>query len=124
MQKRDFSKSSPPPRYLLFGLDFHKQVISLNLITDIDQDSLHHSGCHCRDGRFHFHGRQGHHWFSFFDLVSGLNFETDNNTEAGCRFLEWRMREGDTLEQAIEASFRELDGFYTFLMATGVRPLG
>ena len=48
----------------------------------------------------------------------GIAFETDNDTEAGCRFLEWRMREGDTLEQAIEKSFRVLDGFYTFLMAT------
>ena len=48
----------------------------------------------------------------------GIAFETDNDTEAGCRFLEWRMREGDTLEQAIETSFRELDGFFTFLMAT------
>ena len=48
----------------------------------------------------------------------GIEFETDNDTEAGCRFLEWRMREGDTLEQAIETSFAELDGFFTFLMAT------
>lgn len=48
----------------------------------------------------------------------GIEFETDNDTEAGCRFLEWRMREGDTLEQAIETSFNELDGFFTFLMAT------
>lgn len=48
----------------------------------------------------------------------GIVFETDNDTEAGCRFLEWRMREGDTLEQAIETSFSELDGFFTFLMAT------
>jgi glutamate synthase domain-containing protein 1 len=51
----------------------------------------------------------------------GIAFETDNDTEAGCRFLEWRMREGDTLEQAIETSFSELDGFYTFLMATADR---
>ncbi len=27
----------------------------------------------------------------------GIEFETDNDTESGCRFLEWRMREGDTL---------------------------
>ena len=51
----------------------------------------------------------------------GIEFETDNDTEAGCRFLEWRMREGDTLEQAIETSFSELDGFFTFLMATADR---
>jgi len=51
----------------------------------------------------------------------GIEFETDNDTEAGCRFLEWRMREGDTLEQAIESSITELDGFFTFLMATADR---
>lgn len=51
----------------------------------------------------------------------GIHFETDNDTEAGCRFLEWRMSEGDTLEEAIEASFEVLDGFYTFLMATADR---
>ncbi len=50
-----------------------------------------------------------------------IRFETDNDTEAGCRFLEWRMREGDTLEQAIETSFSELDGFFTFLMAAADR---
>lgn len=48
----------------------------------------------------------------------GIEFATDNDTEAGCRFLEWRMREGDTLEQSIQTSFNELDGFFTFLMAT------
>ena len=26
----------------------------------------------------------------------GMHFETDNDTEAACRFLEWRLREGDT----------------------------
>jgi len=51
----------------------------------------------------------------------GVHFETDNDTEAACRFLEWRMREGDTLEQAIEKAFEELDGFYTLLMATSSR---
>ncbi len=51
----------------------------------------------------------------------GIAFETDNDTEAGCRFLEWRMQQGDTLEEAIRASFDELDGFFTFLMATADR---
>ena len=31
------------------------------------------------------------------------------------------MSEGDTLEQAIEASFSVLDGFFTFLIATADR---
>jgi glutamate synthase domain-containing protein 1 len=48
----------------------------------------------------------------------GIHFETDNDTEAACRFLEYRMREGDDLEAAIQRGFEELDGFYTFLMGT------
>jgi len=48
----------------------------------------------------------------------GIKFETDNDTEAACRFLEWRMREGDGLETALQKGFEELDGFYTFLMGT------
>ncbi len=48
----------------------------------------------------------------------GIHFETDNDTEAACRFLEWRLREGDDLELALQKGFEELDGFYTFLMGT------
>jgi amidophosphoribosyltransferase len=48
----------------------------------------------------------------------GITFDTDNDTEAATRFLEWRMREGDDLETALVKGFEELDGFYTFLMGT------
>ena len=48
----------------------------------------------------------------------GIHFETDNDTEAACRFLEWRLREGDELEAALQHGFAALDGFYTFLMGT------
>ena len=48
----------------------------------------------------------------------GIHFETDNDTEAACRFLEWRLREGDTLHTALQKGFEALDGFYTFLMGT------
>ena len=48
----------------------------------------------------------------------GIHFDTDNDTEAACRFLEWRLREGDTLPHALQKGFEELDGFYTFLMGT------
>jgi amidophosphoribosyltransferase len=48
----------------------------------------------------------------------GIEFETDNDTEAACRFFEWRLREGDPLEKAVERGFSQLDGFYTFLMGT------
>ncbi len=48
----------------------------------------------------------------------GIKFETDNDTEAACRFLEWRLREGDDLHTALQKAFEALDGFYTFLMGT------
>jgi len=48
----------------------------------------------------------------------GIEFETDNDTEAACRFFEWRLREGDDLRTAVSRGFKELDGFYTFLMGT------
>ena len=51
--------------------------------------------------------------------AQGLHFETDNDTEAACRFIEWRMQQGETLDQALHTAFQELDGFYTLLIATG-----
>jgi methylamine---glutamate N-methyltransferase subunit A len=48
----------------------------------------------------------------------GIDFVTDNDTEAACRFFEWRMREGDDLTTAVQRGFEELDGFFTFLMGT------
>ncbi len=48
----------------------------------------------------------------------GIEFDGDCDTEAACRFLEYRMREGDNLEKALHAGFEEFDGFYTFLMGT------
>jgi methylamine---glutamate N-methyltransferase subunit A len=48
----------------------------------------------------------------------GIHFDTDNDTEAACRFLEWRMREGDSIESAIDKGLVELDGFFTFLIGT------
>ncbi len=48
----------------------------------------------------------------------GLHFDTDNDTEAACRYLEDRMRSGDSLEDALHQGFEDLDGFYTFLMGT------
>ena len=48
----------------------------------------------------------------------GIRFDTDNDTEAACRFLEWRLREGDELPMALQKAFEVLDGFYTFLMGT------
>ena len=48
----------------------------------------------------------------------GIDFETENDTEVAAGYLAWRMREGATLEQALEGCLDDLDGFYTFAVGT------
>ena len=48
----------------------------------------------------------------------GVAFQTDNDTEVAAGYLTWRLREGDTLDEALEAANDDLDGFYTFAVAT------
>jgi glutamate synthase domain-containing protein 1 len=48
----------------------------------------------------------------------GIRFQTDNDSEVAAGYLTWRMREGATLEQALEGCLDDLDGFYTFAVGT------
>jgi glutamate synthase domain-containing protein 1 len=48
----------------------------------------------------------------------GIQFETDNDSEVAAGYLTHRMREGATLEQALEGCLDDLDGFYTFAVGT------
>jgi methylamine---glutamate N-methyltransferase subunit A len=48
----------------------------------------------------------------------GIEFQTENDTEVAAGYLTWRLREGATLEQALESCLDDLDGFYTFLVGT------
>jgi methylamine---glutamate N-methyltransferase subunit A len=48
----------------------------------------------------------------------GLQFETDNDSEVAAGYLTWRLREGASLEQALEGCLEDLDGFYTFAVGT------
>jgi glutamate synthase domain-containing protein 1 len=48
----------------------------------------------------------------------GIGFRTENDTEVAAGYLAWRMREGDTLEAALESCLEALDGFYTFAVGT------
>lgn len=49
----------------------------------------------------------------------GESFQTENDTEVAAGYLSWRVREGDTLDEALTRGLKDLDGFYTF--AVGVR---
>jgi glutamate synthase domain-containing protein 1 len=49
---------------------------------------------------------------------AGIEFQTENDTEVAAGYLAWRMREGASLEQALEGCLEDLDGFYTFAVGT------
>jgi amidophosphoribosyltransferase len=49
---------------------------------------------------------------------AGMTFQTENDTEVAAAYLTWRLREGDSLSQALEAGLKDLDGFYTFAVGT------
>ncbi len=48
----------------------------------------------------------------------GIRFQTDNDSEVAAGYLTWRLREGASLEQALEGCLDDLDGFYTFAVGT------
>jgi methylamine---glutamate N-methyltransferase subunit A len=48
----------------------------------------------------------------------GIRFRTDCDSEVAAGYLTWRMREGASLEQALEACLDDLDGFFTFAVGT------
>ncbi|WP_426153215.1 class II glutamine amidotransferase [Pseudomonas sp. DC3000-4b1] len=50
--------------------------------------------------------------------LEGITFETENDTEVAAGYLTWRLRQGDTLKQALDKSLEDLDGFFTFAIGT------
>jgi len=48
----------------------------------------------------------------------GMVFRTENDSEVAAGYLTWRLREGASLEEALEGCLDDLDGFYTFAVGT------
>ena len=48
----------------------------------------------------------------------GMTFQTDNDSEVAAGYLTHRMSEGASLEEALESSLEDLDGFFTFAIGT------
>lgn len=51
-------------------------------------------------------------------MKRGVSFATDNDSEVAAGYLTWRLREGDSLEQALDHALTDLDGFFTFAIGT------
>ncbi len=47
-----------------------------------------------------------------------IKFQTDNDSEVAAGYLTWRMAQGASLNEALEAAIEDLDGFYTFAIGT------
>jgi len=48
----------------------------------------------------------------------GVSFATENDSEVAAGYLTWKLRDGATLDQALESALEDLDGFYTFAVGT------
>lgn len=48
----------------------------------------------------------------------GIHFETENDSEVAAGYLAWRLREGDSLNAALDKAMEDLDGFFTFAIGT------
>ncbi|MFO1088785.1 MAG: glutamine amidotransferase family protein [Hyphomicrobiales bacterium] len=48
----------------------------------------------------------------------GMTFQTENDTEVAAAYFTWRLRQGDSLREALENGIKDLDGFYTFCIGT------
>jgi glutamate synthase domain-containing protein 1 len=48
----------------------------------------------------------------------GFSFHTENDTEVAAAYFTWRLRLGETLDEALTSAIRDLDGFYTFCIGT------
>lgn len=59
-----------------------------------------------------------HLWRAWLQHNAGITFQTENDSEVAAAYLTWRLREGATLSQALEAALSDLDGFYTFAVGT------
>ena len=48
----------------------------------------------------------------------GVQVATENDTEVAAAYLTWKMQNGASLGEALEAGIDDLDGFYTFVVGT------
>jgi methylamine---glutamate N-methyltransferase subunit A len=50
--------------------------------------------------------------------AAGIGFETDNDSEVAARYLAAHLAAGDSLEESVRWLMKDLDGFFTLVVAT------
>lgn len=51
-------------------------------------------------------------------IREGGTFATENDSEVAAGYLSWRLAQGASLGEALEAGLADLDGFFTFVVGT------
>ena len=51
-------------------------------------------------------------------MRDGIGFATENDTEVAAGYLTWRLKQGMSLDAALQSALADLDGFYTFVVGT------
>ena len=51
-------------------------------------------------------------------IRKGMTFETQNDTEVAAAYVSQKLKEGQSLGEALESGLDDLDGFYTFVVGT------
>ncbi len=59
-----------------------------------------------------------HLWRDWLTRHAGIRFQTENDSEVAAGYLTWRLRQGASLSDALEAGLKDLDGFFTFAVGT------
>ncbi len=47
-----------------------------------------------------------------------IRIETENDSEVAAAYLTWKLQNGSSLDEALENSLSDLDGFFTFVVGT------
>ena len=47
-----------------------------------------------------------------------IRIETENDSEVAAAYLTWKLQNGSSLDEALESSLNDLDGFFTFVVGT------
>ena len=47
-----------------------------------------------------------------------IRIETENDTEVAAAYLTWKLQNGSSLDEALQSSLNDLDGFFTFVVGT------
>ncbi|HEY9881495.1 MAG TPA: hypothetical protein V6D29_23780 [Leptolyngbyaceae cyanobacterium] len=123
------------------GLEIHKEVGSVDnllqkygLTTFQGTHGIAHTRMatesvvdidHCHPFTSHFdlaivhNGQISNYYRLRFQLErAGLVFETHNDSETIVNYIHYQLLQGKSLEQSLEALLNDIDGTYTFLVAT------